>query len=113
MSLIPRGFLVAQCDRCQLMLEVDGSEIVFDDINEAVSYMNDREWIVVHEYGEDGFGLVVCDGCSQQCALPLPQRLPGVAEVERAGAGRGQRPQAALRLGPQTRRRPGRQSRAF
>ena len=35
MSLIPRGFLVAQCDRCQLMLEVDGSEIVFDDINEA------------------------------------------------------------------------------
>jgi hypothetical protein len=33
------------------MLEVDGSEIVFDDINEAVSYMNDREWIVVHEYG--------------------------------------------------------------
>ena len=56
MSLIPRGFLVAQCDRCQLMLEVDGSEIVFDDINEAVSYMNDREWIVVHEYGEGGAG---------------------------------------------------------
>jgi hypothetical protein len=36
-----------------------------------------------------------------------------VAEVERAGAGPGQRPQAALWLGPQTWRRPGRQTRAF
>lgn len=83
MSLIPRGFLVAQCDRCQLMLEVDGSEIVFDDINEAVSYMNDREWIVVHEYGEDGFGLVVCDGCSQQF-YALCQRCDRFYEPEPA-----------------------------